>query len=394
MNILFVNDIPFNPIGGGIERVTDILTKELVKRGYTIYYLCDKLPDSKLYLLNYAYPAKLFQLPHFGMFDNDENISYYKQLQDELKIDVVVNQRGSFNFMNCVLDCCNVKTISVVHTIIDGSIICYFNSRQETLQWKIKNWLKRCIYPIYMHLKKKQLYRDLLNHYLELVNSDSTIVVLSKSDANKLCSFIKPIKPTVKVIGNPCDTPNKTFDYSKKRKIILFVGRLCSAEKQPLRLVKIWNKLHKLYPDWKLVFVGDGAARFQMERYIKKHKISRVVFEGTQTEVDKYYKNASFVCLTSNYEGWGMALTEGMRYGCIPFTFNNYGAASDIIDDGINGCLIPAYNLKEYASRLSELMSDDDMRSKMSMAAIEKVKIFSVKNVANKWDKLFLSLLK
>ena len=85
MNILFVNNIPFNPIGGGVERVTDILTKELVKRGYTIYYLCGKLPDSKLYLLNYAYPAKLFQLPHFGMFDNDENISYYKQLQDELK---------------------------------------------------------------------------------------------------------------------------------------------------------------------------------------------------------------------------------------------------------------------------------------------------------------------
>ena len=51
MNILFVNDIPFNPIGGGLERVTDSLSKELVKRGYTIYYLCDKVRDSKLYLL-------------------------------------------------------------------------------------------------------------------------------------------------------------------------------------------------------------------------------------------------------------------------------------------------------------------------------------------------------
>ena len=88
-----------------------------------------------------------------------------------------------------------------------------------------------------------------------------------------------------------------------------------------------------------------------------------------------------------------MVLTEGMQYGCIPFTFNNYGAAYEIIDDGINGCLIPAYNLKKYASRLSELMSDEERRYRMSMAAIEKVKIFSSEIIADKWDMLFRSLL-
>ena len=77
MNILFVNKIPFNPIAGGLERVTDILAKELVKRGYVVYYLCGKLSSSSLYLLNYDFPARLFLLPNDDFFYNNDNIIFY-----------------------------------------------------------------------------------------------------------------------------------------------------------------------------------------------------------------------------------------------------------------------------------------------------------------------------
>ena len=87
-----------------------------------------------------------------------------------------------------------------------------------------------------------------------------------------------------------------------------------------------------------------------------------------------------------------MALTEGMQHGCIPFTFNNYGAAYDIIDDGVNGCLIPAFDLKKYACTLSELISNDIKRKNMSKAAIEKVKLFSVENVVDRWEEIFKNL--
>lgn len=86
-----------------------------------------------------------------------------------------------------------------------------------------------------------------------------------------------------------------------------------------------------------------------------------------------------------------MVITEGMQYGCIPLTFKSYGAAYDVIDDGVNGCLIPAFDLKVYANRLSELMSDDQRRLKMSKAAIEKVRRFSVENVVDKWEELLNS---
>ena len=61
MNILFVNDSPFNPIVGGLERVTDILAKEMKKRGHNVHYLCGKIKPEKQWLLDYEYPCDSFQ---------------------------------------------------------------------------------------------------------------------------------------------------------------------------------------------------------------------------------------------------------------------------------------------------------------------------------------------
>ena len=87
-----------------------------------------------------------------------------------------------------------------------------------------------------------------------------------------------------------------------------------------------------------------------------------------------------------------MTLTEGMQWGCIPITFNSYAAAADIIDDGINGCLITPFNLREYATRLSELMRDENKRYVMSLAAQAKSRKFDVSNICVKWQALLTEL--
>ena len=94
MNLLFVNNIPFNPVSGGIERVTDILAKELSQRGHHVYFLCGKVYTDSIWMLDYDFPAKLYQLPYDGLFDNNQNLQYYKKLQKDLEIDIVINQRG------------------------------------------------------------------------------------------------------------------------------------------------------------------------------------------------------------------------------------------------------------------------------------------------------------
>lgn len=396
MNILFVNDIPFNPIGGGIERVTDVLAKGLIKRGYKVYYLCGKLPQSKQYLLNYDFPAQLYQLPQFGLFENEDNILYYKNLQDELEIDVVVNQRGLGGWFNGLLPITQTKIVSVIHSVPDGDVRKFLNKLVELTVppfEKIKKFIKIKLSSVIKAYWKRKALEDAKTYYNELAQYSDVIVTLSRGDIDMLNRLIGITKKT-KIINIP--NPN-TFDQintisEPKKKILLYVGRLEKTEKEPLRLLKIWNILHKKHPDWQLKIVGDGEERNAMKNYVESQKINNVFFKGRKVDVSKYYREASFVCLTSNFEGWGMSLTEGMQYGCVPFTFGNYGAAYEIIDDGVNGCIIPAFDIKLYARRLSELMENKDKCMAMSKAAIEKVQLFSVEEIVDKWEEMLNSL--
>ena len=71
MNIAFIYFRPFVPEYGGVERVTDILAKELIKKGHNVKYLSFyKLDtDYKLPVENYYFPNQ--------EYINEENIVFF-----------------------------------------------------------------------------------------------------------------------------------------------------------------------------------------------------------------------------------------------------------------------------------------------------------------------------
>ena len=399
MRILFVNNVPFNPILGGVVRVTDTLTRALIaKGGFSNYYLCGKVAPQYEYCLKYDFPARQYMLPESGFFSSDKNKEFYRNLLEELKIDIVVNQRGLDSEFDKVLNVGDIKKISVLHTKPNAKIVhdlsrmlLFSNEPKE----QIKKYIKILLYPFFYLRTKYKAKRYLRTVYSNLVQNSDAIVLLSDNYKKEfLSNGIDSDNKLICGIPNPNTFPvKKDAQIEKKEKIILFVGRLDPFEKNVLSLIKIWEKLYLIHSDWKLVLVGEGTDRPRIEGYIRNKNIKNVHLEGTKNNVADYYSKASFFCLTSFYEGFPMVLTEGMTYGCIPFTFNNYGAASDIIDDGKNGCLIPAYDLNEYASRLSELIQDKKKRTELANAAVDKVKSFNAENVVLEWCNLFERLI-
>lgn len=395
MNILFVNEIPMNPTCGGIERVSDILSKELIRRGYNVVYLCARSDENQL---NYSFPALQLTLPFDGAFENSKNISFYTEVLTKYKIDIVINQRGWAPFMNKVLGCNGTKVISVIHTIPTGSHIMYMNGilrHNKTFDGIARYLFKLMIYPFYYAYKYMNSSLKLKSHYRYLVKKSSAVVLLSEKCRHMFDEIVKDVNNSCKTysIPNPNVYKNSSMNLSEKENIILYVGRLCHNEKKPERMLKVWEKIFKIHPNWEMVFVGDGDAMESMRLYVRENNIDRVKFVGQSVNVEDYYIKSYFICLTSDFEGWGMTLTEGMSFGCIPFTFNNYGAASEIIDEGVNGCLIPAFNLKQYAKRLSDLINHSDERVRMSVAAAKKVQSFNLEKIADLWVELFERIL-
>lgn len=398
MNILFYNDIPFNPLFGGIERVTDVIAKGLLayNNEYKIYYMFDKVKNPDL--LKYDFPAELLELPYSGGFNEQRNIDYFIEVLDANNIDIVINQRGECVWNNFTKKSITTsKIVSVLHNTVSALLISslynHLNYFSKSFMGYIKYGLKR-FFPFLLERYVRRRVTPILEaHYNNLVEISDAIVVLSKQYVKDLNVYVDVSKTRVLTIPNPNTFDFTPVDFSMKNKTILYVGRLDPGHKAPIRLLHIWKMIYKKHSDWNLVIVGSGDAEQQMKDYADKNCLPRVNFEGSKRNVEKYYKEASILCLTSNYEAWGMALTEGMTFGCVPFTFGENSAAYDIIDDGENGCIIPTFNLRQYAYRLSEVMSDDKKRLALGQAAQEKVKQFSSRNIVKQWDELFHELV-
>lgn len=396
MNILFINNIPFNPRYGGIERVTDILTKGLLalNKGYQIYYLTFKIENKEM--LDYDFPVPLYELPCDGWLENDNNLAYYCRIINENQIDIIVNQRGTY----LIIDNRNVnvdkhpKIISVIHSVVDGRRRESYFSYKKTLIGRSKYIIKKFfpfILDIYLQIKVDPQIKC---HYHALAESSNAIILLSSRYIEDIRAYIdKSFENTlVTSIPNPNTFTLADVHYERKKKQLLYVGRLEYLQKAPLRLLQIWRKIYMTHQDWELVIVGDGDEKEPMERYVRRHRLLRVNFVGNKRNVIDYYRTASILCMTSNYEGWPMVISEGMVNGCVPICFNSFGAASDLIDDGLNGLLITPFNIDDYAKRLSDLMSDEKAILNMSNHAQEKVKQFVASNIIPQWDELFRAI--
>lgn len=175
-----------------------------------------------------------------------------------------------------------------------------------------------------------------------------------------------------------------------KRKEILYVGRLPWQHKRVDRILRAWHLLEAEFPDWQLTIVGDvddgdGASRYQ--ELSRDLHLQRVSFEGLQVP-DAYYARASIFCMSSSNEGFGLVLTEAQAAGCVPVAFDSYSAVHDIIEDGVNGCLVKPFDIKAYADTLRRLMGDEAKLAAMSAAARESVKRFTSERIFAECEKL------
>lgn len=385
LTILFVLPTLVGPMRGGVSRVTFLLTEGFLKRGIRVMYLINE--KSEFYNLNDA-PVPVYFFPNSDSC-SQENIMFYHDFLKTYKVDVVINQCGLFEdsllYLNVGDNKC--KTISVLH---GTPMLNYEHLASEVLVLKentLIGYLK-LIARFFLYPKIKSSYLSSRIHHFNFLFSNSDMVcLLSESYIKDFEVYCKSFDRS-KIIS--ISNPNSFVPLQcKKKKQLLYVGRLDGGQKRPDRLLKIWKSLYKKFPDWEMIIVGDGKERRRLEESAKN--LERISFVGFQSP-EQYYHEASIFCMTSNFEGFPMVLPEAMSFGVVPFSFNSYSAIHDIIEDGKTGVLVKPFSTKEYVAKLALLMSDEDKRIRMSENCMKDVTRFSLDNIVNQWITLFNSL--
>ena len=375
MNIVFAYPTGLNPQKGGVERITDIIAKILLKRGYTIFYLNWKREQD-----NYEYPVPVIDLP------SSNNLEVYNRFLKENRIDVIINQHGLYEgtYFLSQVKVQNVKIISVLHSDPFGYYNHLFADLMTLRDSSIKEKVKRVARFFLYRKVKKIIHRSLVNHYTFIQEHPQYVCLLSESYKERLEEYCDLPDNYFISIPNP-NTYENIEIIPQKEPILLFVGRLDNRSKKLFTLIDIWYRLCKLYPQWKLIIVGDGPDK---DVLINKAKdISNIEFKGYQ-DPREYYEKASIFCMTSIFEGFPMCLTEAMQFGCVPIAFDSFSAVYDIIKPGETGELVKSFDKKEYVGKLIHLIDDETYRKKLSKNAFQYVKRYDIANILPKWIEL------
>ncbi len=151
----------------------------------------------------------------------------------------------------------------------------------------------------------------------------------------------------------------------------LFVGSLVEG-KRPLYTIQLVEKLIKNGVPASLDIYGDGVLRQELTAYVDNHDLKQVVsFKGNQpsTEIKKAYKEAHFLVLASNSEGWPKVLAEAMFWGVIPVS-TKVSCVPWMLDYGSRGVLL-SLNLEEDKTNIVKSLGAAQLLLAKSEAAMQ-----------------------
>lgn len=387
MNILFTSSTPFHPLRGGVGRVTDTLCKAFQERGHKVWYLNKTwyAEDRK----NYAYPAPTTILP-YPLNEEQKNHQFYIEFLKEHKIDVVICQDALYDLTFHYVDDLPVKVISVIHNnpLLDYNILWHqlITLRNDRLFERIKR-IARCF--LYYRIKHR-MWKHIAMHFDQLYKLSHKVLLLSPHYLPTIKRISESFMQKTDFIYNPNTFPLQQIIPKAKKREIIIVGR-CHKSKRIDRLLRIWSTLWNEFPDWSLSIVGDGPEKNNLYMLAKKLKLGNINFTGFQDPIP-YYKRASIICMTSDFEGFPMTLVEAIQFGCVPIAFESFESIHDTIIQGKTGEIVTPFKLNEYRDKLANLMHSNHYREELANAAFNHVKQFDISRITAQWEHLFQTL--
>ncbi len=214
-----------------------------------------------------------------------------------------------------------------------------------------------------------------------LARVSDRIIAISPAQRTDLVEVLR-IAPARKVVmvplGLDLDALERTPDRGTRLRhearfpddavVCGYVGRLVPIKHADL-LIRAFAEVHGRQPHARLLVVGDGECRVDLERLVGELNLTGSVrFIGWQTNLIDVYGAMDVVALTSRNEGTPVALIEASAAGKA-IVATRVGGVSDVVETERTGLLVPDDDLAALASALERLIVDSALRARLGAAA-------------------------
>ena len=323
---------------------------------YDMLVVFDKMSDQNR---NAAWFCKNTGLNSISLLEEAGRMQFEKELKQIKKYDLVLAY--DYHIKNAIrleIDCIKNKVPYIMN--LDGAFI-------------RKNFIKNII------------KRYLVTHaagYFASGNLAAEYFKYFGADENKIYYHPFTSLHADEVLKEPLSETEKTRYKKKlgvdKSKMVLTIGQFIHRKGFDV-LLEAWNK--ELDESCSLVIVGGGEEENQYRQYIADHNLENVQLVGfkQKEEIFEYYKAADLFVLPTREDIWGLVINEAMACGLPVISTNMCLGAVELIENGINGYIVPVNNSNELTEAMKKLLCVDS--SVIGIVNLQKITNYTYENV-------------
>ena len=216
------------------------------------------------------------------------------------------------------------------------------------------------------------------------------VKIIAPSQKARDFSILRSLQDRVTVIPNGIELEKyqKTLSAPERHKlrsslgiddstkVMVAVSRM-SREKNIRELISFLPSVLKRLPDVKLLLVGDGPDRRQLEKLVERLQLRKnTVFAGPvpSAEVWRYYAAGDVFVSASTFEVHSMSYLEALAQG-LPLLCRADDALAGVLEHGLNGMIY--HSREEFTAHACKLLGDDGTAEEMGQSSLQKAAEFS-----------------
>ena len=327
------------------------------KNGFSVY-VCSKENNHKSIIESYG--IKFIPLPY-----NRKNINPFYELYvlvriiflyKNIKPDITHNIAAKpIIYGSIASKICNIKSV------INAPVGMGFIFTSESLKAKI-------LRPIL-----KLLMKSFLNTHHG--KSRKTKVIFENNDDLKYFINLGALSKDESCVIRGAGVKVKKSKIKRKSSsfiTVTLVARMIK-DKGIYEFVSAAKKLKKKHFKVKFLLAGDidslNPSSLKKQTLNNWHKEGIITWLGWVDNVDMVLDKTDILCLPSYREGLPKALIEGAAKG-LPIVTTNTVGCKDVVENGVNGFLVPVKNVKELSSKISKLIKSKVLREKMGKESL------------------------
>ncbi len=263
---------------------------------------------------------------------------------------------------SCILYAYEIHAVGACAKLASKYDIPFITRFQGTIMSSKKKSILNHIgyYPHYQALKQKADMVVMTNDgsfgesYLKEIGNDSKVLFLRNG-----------VDVNIEMVNDNIDLRN-LFSIHENDYILMTVSRLANWKRVD-RAIKAMPNILEAMPNVKLIIVGDGIERSNLEALVQELSLQKnVFFTGgvQQNHVPLYLKQADLFLSLYDMGNLGNPLFEAMKCAKPILTLNN-GDTSSLMKNGLNSIVLEISDLPNLSQAILELLRDPDLCTRL-----------------------------